>query len=90
MGAGAASGGAAGSAKHVAQVPRQQCLERLDGIGSRELFEQVGQVRGWIQAIGVGRSDKGEEVRARASTERILREEPHPVSLREGRMMFST
>ena len=42
MAAGAASGGAAGGAKHVANVPGQQGLERLDGLGSRELLEQVG------------------------------------------------
>ena len=52
MAAGAASGGAAGGAKHVANVPGQQGLERLGGLGSRELLEQVGQVRGGLKTIG--------------------------------------
>ena len=67
--AGAASGGAAGGAKHVANVPGQQGLERLDGLGSREVLEQVGQVRGGLKTIGTGCRDKGKEIRARASTE---------------------
>ena len=71
--AGAASGGAAGGAKQVANVPRQQGIECLDGLGSGELLEQVGQVRGGLKAIGRGCRNKTKEIGARASSPSFIR-----------------
>ena len=84
MRATAASGGAAGGAKQVANVPGQQYLERFDGVGGRELLEQVAQVRGEIQVIGAGDVDQGKEICTVAGTEGIVREEPYPASLGKG------
>ena len=81
--AGAVSGGAAGGAKHVANVPGQQCLERFDGIGGGKPLEQMGQVCGSVKAIGAARADQGEQICARAGTERVVRKEPYPAPLGE-------
>ena len=42
---------AADSGQCAANAPRQQSLERLDGVGGGELFEQVVQVRGGLKTI---------------------------------------